>query len=121
MSKVYGYCRLARKDDERMASELYHIRNYCIDKGLELSQYFYDNGVSAHTTNRDGLNRLLDVLEEGDVVVTKDISRLARNPKMGLALVDQICGMGAKIIYTDISEKDDDTSAIEDWLRSKLG
>ena len=119
MSKVYGYCRTARQGNIEEQIEL--VTNYCKEKGLNLAMCLCDDGVSAHNMSREGLDELLDVLEDGDVIVTKNVSRLARNPKKGIVLVDKIYSMGADIIYADESEEDDDTSSIEDWLRSKLG
>lgn len=122
MSKVYGYCRTALVEGNNMEVQRAVVENYCKNRGMKLERCFCDAGVSAHNMNREGLDKLFDVLKEGDVVVTKDISRLARNPQMGLVLADKICGMGAEIVYANESEEeDDDTSTIEDWLRSKLG
>lgn len=122
MSKVYGYCRTALVEGNNMEVQCAVVENYCKSRGMKLEKCFCDAGVSAHNMNREGLDELFDVLETGDVVVIKDISRLARNPENGLILVDKILSMGVEIIYVDeLEEEDDDISAIEDWLRSKLG
>lgn len=121
MSKVYGYCRTALVEGNNMEVQCELVENYCKSRGMKLEKCFCDAGVSAHNMNREGLDELFNVLKEGDVVVTKDVSRLARNPEMGLVLADKIRGMGVEIVYANESEEDDDTSAIEDWLRSKLG
>ena len=119
MSKVYGYCRTARQGNMEEQIEL--VTNYCKEKGLNLVKCFCDDGVSAHNMSRDGLDELFNVLEEGDIVVIKNISRLARNPRNGIILVDKICSMGVDIVYVDELEEDNDTSLIETWLKSKLG
>ena len=122
MSKVYGYCRTALAEGNNMEMQCAVVENYCKNRGMKLEKCFCDPGVSAHNMHREGLDELFGVLEAGDVVVIKDFSRLARNPQKGLMLVDKILSMGVEIIYVDaLEEEDDDTSAIEDWLRSKLG
>ena len=122
MRKVYGYCRTALAEGNNMEVQFAVVENYCKGRGMRLEKCFCDAGVSAHNMNREGLDELLDVLEDGDVIVTKNVSRLARNPKKGLMLADKILSMGVEIIYVDkLEEEDDDTSSIEDWLRSKLG
>ena len=121
MSKVYGYCRTALVEGNNMEIQCAVVENYCKSRGMNLEKCFCDAGVSAHNMNREGLDELFDVLEARDMVVIKDISRLARNPKRALMLVDKILSMGAEINYVDALEEEDDTSAIEDWLRSKLG
>ena len=119
MSKVYGYCRTARQGNIEEQVEL--VTDYCKEKGLNLTMCFCDDGVSAHNMSREGLDKLFDVLKDGDIIVTKDMSRLARNPKNGLILADKILSMGVEIIYVDkLEEEDDNPSAIEDWIRSKL-
>ena len=122
MNKVYGYCRTALVEGNNMEVQCALVENHCKNRGMKLEKCFCDAGVSAHNMNREGLDELFDVLEAGDVVVIKDISRLARNPEKGLMLVDKILSVGAGIIYVDaLEEEDNDTSAIEEWLRSKLG
>lgn len=121
MSKVYGYCRTALAEVNNMGVQCAVVENYCKSKGIKLERCFCDPGVSAHNMNREGLDELFDVLEAGDVVVIKDISRLARDPEKCIMLADKICSMGAEIVYANESEEDDDTSSIEDWLKSKLG
>lgn len=122
MNKVYGYCRTASVEGNNMEVQCELVENYCKSRGMELERCFCDAGVSAHNMNREGLDELFDVLKKGDMVVTKDVSRFARNPAMGLVLADKMRGMGVEIVYANESEEvDDDTSAIEDWLRSKLG
>ena len=122
MSKVYGYCRTALVEGNNMEVQCAVVENYCKSRGIKLEKCFCDAGVSAHNMHREGLDELLNVLEDGDVVVTKDASRFARKPAIGLVLADKMRSMGVEIIYVDaLEEEDDDTSAIEDWLRSKLG
>ena len=120
MSKAYGYCRTALVEGNNMEVQCAVVENYCKTRGIKLERCFCDAGVSAHNMNREGLDELFDVLKEGDMVVVTDISRLARNPRQCIMLADKIFGMGVEIVYADEQEKEEDTSAIEDWLRSKL-
>lgn len=120
MSKVYGYCRTALVEGNNMEVQCALVENYCKAKGIKLEKCFCDPGVSAHNMHREGLDELFDVLKKGDVVVIKDISRLARDPKKCIMLAEKIFGMGVEIVYADEQEEEDDTSAIKNWLRSKL-
>ena len=121
MSKVYGYCRTALVEGNNMEVQCAVVENYCKARGIKLERCFCDAGISAHNMHREGLDELLDVLEEGDVVVIKDISRLARDPKKCIMLAEKICSMGVEIVYVDKPEEDDDASAIKNLFRSKLG
>ena len=118
MSKVYGYCRTALVEGNNMEVQCAVVENYCKSRGMKLEKCFCDPGVSAHNMNREGLDELFDVLEKGDVVVIKDISRIARDMIKLEMVIDKIHKIGAEIAY--VNEPESDTSPIKDWLRSKL-
>ena len=120
MSKVYGYCRTALVEGDNMEVQCVVVENYCNDRGMKLEKCFCDAGVSAHNMDREGLDELLDVLEDGDVVVTKDISRFARDMVKLEMVVDKIHNIGAEIMYVNEPESYD-TSLIKGWLKSRLG
>lgn len=116
MGKVYGYCRTARAGNMEEQIEL--VERYCKTKGLDLAICFCDDGVSAHELSREELDKLFDVLEGGDVVVTKDPWRFARDPQKQQLLINKMCDMGIEIVYVD--EKDGDgVPSIEAWLKKR--
>lgn len=119
MSKVYGYCRTALTEGNNMEMQRAAVEDYCKDKGMSLDGCFCDDGVSALNMSREGLDKLLDVLKSGDVIVAKDASRFARDLIKHNQFTDKICDIGAKIIYINVIENEDTFSA-EDWLRAKL-
>ena len=116
MNKVYGYCRTARAGNMEKQIEL--VSNYCKAKGLDLVTCFCDDGVSAHNLSREELDKLFDVLEDGDVVVTKDPSRFARDTQKQQLLINKICDMGVEIVYAH-EEEDGDMSSIEAWFKQR--
>ena len=93
MSKVYGYCRVALRNEEEMASQIKMVNDYCKGSGLKLDYVFCDNGASGLSLDRKGLNELLKVLQNGDMVLVKDIARLSRSYSQCLALMEQLQGM----------------------------
>jgi DNA invertase Pin-like site-specific DNA recombinase len=116
MSKVYGYCRTARAGNMEEQIEL--VSNYCKAKGLDLVTCFCDDGVSAHNLSREELDKLFGVLKDGDVVVTKDPSRFARDPQKQQLLINKICDIGVEIAYIDEKEEDDKIG-IEAWAKQR--
>ena len=90
MSKVYGYCRVALADEKEMAEQVKLVGDYCRDNGLTVDKYFCDNGASGLSLDRKGLNEVLEVLQEGDVVVVRDVARLSRNSSQCVSLVEQM-------------------------------
>lgn len=105
MSKVYGYCRLALANEEEMTEQLYQVYNYCKENGLELHERFYDNGASGLTLDRDGLKSMLDVLQEGDIVVVRDVARLSRNMQQCFEITKLISEAGATLIIMDLEKE----------------
>ena len=117
MSKVYGYCRTAREGDMEEQIEL--ISNYCKKKGLNLAICYCDDGVSAHGVPKEELDKLLEVLERGSTIVTKDISRFARNPIVQQLFVNEMDDRGVEIICVDYAEDEDNKSSIEAWFNQR--
>lgn len=118
MSKVYGYCRTARAGNIEEQIEL--VSNYCKAKGLDLTICFCDDGVSAHKTRKKELDKLLDIIEEGDTIITKNFSRFSRNPIMQQIFVDGLNRRGVAVIYVDEKEEDDKIG-IEAWAKQRWG
>ena len=97
MGKVYGYCRVALKNEEDMAQQCKMICDYCKANGLEITEYFCDNGVSGLKFERDALQRLLRVLREGDIVIVKDYARISRDSHQCMEITEAIYRAGAVI------------------------
>lgn len=116
MNKVYGYCRTARAGN--MEEQIDLVSNYCKTKGLDLVTCFCDDGVSAHNLSREELDKLFDVLANGDMVVIKDPSRLARDPQKQQLLINKMYDMGVEIVYIDEKEEDDKIG-IEAWVKQR--
>ncbi len=95
MSKVYGYCRVALKNEEEMAQQCKMIGDYCKDNGLELVECYCDNGVSGLKLERDALQRMLRILREGDIVVVKDYARISRDMHQCMEITKAIYHAGA--------------------------
>ena len=72
-----------------------------MDKGLKVDKYFCDNGVSGRKYDRHGLSEMFKVIQNGDIVVVKDIARLSRNMDQCMYFVEQIQKAGATLITVD--------------------
>ncbi len=66
-------------------------RQYALfkDRGIHIDKFF-DESLSGKNMNRPELKKMLDFIREGDVVYIESISRLARNTKDFLNIVEQI-------------------------------
>ena len=98
MSKVYGYCRVASPCYQAITEQMALIDIYCKQHELNVDKYFCDNGVSGLILNRRELNHLFDILQRGDVIVTKDIARLSRSIYECVTLTELIEKMGVTLL-----------------------
>ncbi len=75
---VYGYARCStndeRQDIDRQKRELYSL-------GLTEDKHIYWEYESGTKTDRAELQKLLDIVKEGDTIVTTEVSRLTRSTK----------------------------------------
>lgn len=75
---VYGYARCStneeRQDIDRQKRELYSL-------GVTEDKCIYWEYESGTKTDRAELQKLLDIIKEGDTIVTTEVSRLTRSTK----------------------------------------
>ena len=95
--RVAAYCRVSTETDEQATSYEAQIEHYTdyIEKhpGWELAGIYADDGISGtNTKKREEFNRLIDDCMAGrvDLVVTKSISRFARNTLDCLKYIRQL-------------------------------
>jgi DNA invertase Pin-like site-specific DNA recombinase len=83
---------------------------------------FYDDGISGTTTDRPGLLRMLEKCEDGkiDLILTKSISRFARNTLDLLEIIQHLKELGIEIWFEkeNIHTLDNKNEAILTMLAS---
>ena len=87
---LLGYARVStvEQNEERQINAL-------IDKGIE-REYIYTDKQSGKTAEREQLKALLQFARKGDTVITESISRIARNTKDLLNIVDELQKKGVE-------------------------
>ena len=118
MNKVYGYCRTARAEGNDIGKQIELVSNYCKAKGLDLAVCFCDDGVSAHEVHKEKLDELLDIVEKGDTIITRDFSRFMRNPIVQQTFANDLKNRGIEVVYTNEKEEDD-RLGIEAWIEGR--
>lgn len=95
--RVAAYCRVSTDSEEQETSYEAQVTHYTeyIQKNLEweLAGIFADDGISGtNTKKRDEFNRMIDECMAGniDMVITKSISRFARNTLDCLQYIRQL-------------------------------
>lgn len=84
--KAAGYLRLSIEDANKhlesisITNQRAFIKDYALKNGIEICDYYIDDGYSGGDFDRPGFKRLINDIENGiiDCVITKDMSRLGR-------------------------------------------
>ncbi|ROR28087.1 DNA invertase Pin-like site-specific DNA recombinase [Mobilisporobacter senegalensis] len=95
--RVAAYCRVSTDSDEQASSyevQIEHYTNFIQNNHeWELAGIFADDGITGtNTKKRDEFNRMIEECMEGkiDMVITKSISRFARNTLDCLKYIRQL-------------------------------
>jgi len=123
-TRILGYARVSTREQaaegHSIAAQVAKIRAYAELHELELVEVIVDEGVSAKSLDRPGLERALELLRSGEVggVVVTKLDRLTRRTRDLLGLVDELFQDRALV---SISEKVDTASASGRLLLTVLG
>ena len=104
--KVAAYCRVSTDSDEQAGSYEMQVQHYTEyigrNKEWELAGIYTDDGISGtNTKKREGFNEMIDDCMAGkvDMIITKSISRFARNTIDCLKYVRQLREKNIAIIF----------------------
>lgn len=120
MGKVYAYCRVAREENCNLDRQYDEAKNYCKNNSLTLEKIWSDVGGGLNPC-RASLQGMLGVLQKGDIVITKDISRLSRDVGGYEKIVATITNKGAKVKFIEEYDYLDDLSMwIHKWYEKRF-
>ena len=77
MAKIYGYARCSTNEDKQ---DIDRQKRELKSAGVPEENIYLEYG-SGIKTDRVQLNRLLDIVSQGDTIVTTEVSRLTRSTK----------------------------------------
>ncbi|MCX7781161.1 MAG: recombinase family protein [Negativicutes bacterium] len=104
--RVAAYCRVSTDQEEQLSSYEAQVNYYTsyIEKhpDYELAGIYADEGISGTTTKkREQFNRMIEDCKAGkiDMIITKSISRFARNTLDCLNFVRQLKDLGIGVMF----------------------
>lgn len=95
MSKIIGYARVSTTGQLKNGYSLEQQKNEILSK-YSNSEIFTES-YSAKTTDRPIFNSVIDMLENGDMLVVTKLDRLARNTVEGIKIVEQLFSKGVSV------------------------
>lgn len=104
--RVAAYCRVSTDSDEQATSYDAQVEHYTefIQKNpeWEFAGIYADDGISGtNTKKREDFNRMIDNCEAGniDMIITKSISRFARNTVDVLTIVRELKKVNVPVCF----------------------
>jgi DNA invertase Pin-like site-specific DNA recombinase len=104
--RVAAYARVSTDNDEQLTSYEaqvdYYTRHIKSNPAWDFINVYSDEGISATSTKkRDGFNRMIADALEGkiDLIITKSVSRFARNTVDTLTIVRQLKEKGVEVYF----------------------
>ena len=104
--KVAGYARVSTDNEEQLTSytaQVDYYTNYIKDKlDWEFINVYTDEGISGtNTSKREGFNKMITDALDGkiDLIVTKSVSRFARNTVDSLTTVRKLKDNGIEVYF----------------------
>jgi len=115
--KVAAYCRVSTDFQDQLNSlsvQIAYFTEYISSQeSWELIEVYYDEGITGTSTKkRDGFNRMIADCEAGkiDLVLTKEVSRFARNTVDTLTYTRKLTDLHIRVIFMndsiDTNDKD---------------
>ncbi|MCF6808437.1 recombinase family protein [Thiotrichales bacterium 19S9-12] len=85
----FGYIRVST-DKQNLDSQKNLISRYCVDHKLSIDEWFELEVSSKKTTQQRRIDELIQKLNEDDIVIVSELSRLGRSIKDVLNIIEQI-------------------------------
>lgn len=103
--RVCAYARVSTGSEaqgESLENQIQYYENLISNNpDYEYAGVFADRGITGTTDNRPEFQRMLNLAKEGkiDLIITKSISRFARNTAIMLQIVRELKDIGVEIIF----------------------
>lgn len=101
---VYGYARVSTKGQAKDGNSLEAQERSLRDAG---AKEIYTDVFTGTKSNRPELNRLLKVMQKGDILVITKLDRIARSAIQGIGLIQSLLDRGITVHVLNMGLMDD--------------
>lgn len=104
MKNVYAYMRISTQEDrekQRFLRQEKALAKYAEEKGIEYVFQFREDVSGKSFKNREEWKRLEKIVQPGDTIVFKDISRFTREAENGYNKYMELMKKGVNIVFLD--------------------
>lgn len=103
MANIYSYKRISTKesaDKQSFARQSKALETYAKNNNIEYLLEFKDD-VSGNTFDRPQWNKLESILQKGDTIIFKEISRFTRQAEEGYKKYMELMNKGINLVFLD--------------------
>lgn len=100
---IYGYARVSTKGQDRYGNGLEVQEKQLRENGAE--QIYYES-FTGTTKSRPTLDKLIDILQDGDTIVVTKLDRIARSTRDGLDIIETLLAKGVNINILNMGKFD---------------
>lgn len=93
---IYGYIRVST-DRQTVENQRYEIRTFCKKEGLQVDKWIAETTSGAKEVNKRKLGQLLEGVQQGDIIICSEISRLGRSLFMIMEILNHCMTIGVKV------------------------
>ena len=100
---IYGYARVSSKNQANYGTSLETQEEMLKKSG---AQVVFKEAYTGTKYHRPELDKLLQVVKEGDTVIVAKLDRIARNTQEGIRIIDEIVSRGCKLVIENMGTFD---------------
>ena len=112
MKKIYGYCRISKKQ-QSIDRQVRNIENI-YPKAIIIKEAFTGTKIEG----RKEFNKLLNRVKEGDTIVFDSVSRMSRNAEEGFELYKELFNKGINLVF--LKEQYINTDTYKETLNTNI-
>jgi DNA invertase Pin-like site-specific DNA recombinase len=93
---TYGYIRVST-DKQRKDNQEYEITRFCQKNNIVIDEWIKETISGTKTPDKRKLGGLLERINEGDLIICAELSRLGRSLFMIMSILNQLMKINAKV------------------------